>query len=132
MTRADAKAAMDAGKKIGWKNRAYAFYDLDHEYGPYVFINTVGCMNYMTGAWGNLKDAYILPERKTRPCTQLEILAIQTKPNRVVRRKGSPKYIWPSQECTIDESDSGKFEWAEFNPDGTLGPWHDFVVEEEV
>ncbi len=95
MTRAEAKAAMDAGNKIGWENGAYAFYELHHEHGPYVFVASGGATSFMNGAWDNLDRATILPECKTRQRTDLEILAIQTKPNRVIRAKADGS-LYPS------------------------------------
>lgn len=134
MTKAEAKSAMDAGKRIGWENGAYAFYDLEHVLGPYVISDEDGLDWTLTGTWawgGNFDNAYILPERKTRPCSQMEVLMVQTNPNRVVRNKADGR-IWASQCIIIDESVADCYEWAEFDDEGDLTPWRDFVVEEEA
>lgn len=135
MTRAEAKAAMDAGKKIGWFSKAYeghyCYLDVDSIFGPYVHISPDGIKKRMEGAWDNLSGTFAFPRTKPRPCNDLEILAIVTKPNRVVKRKEGGHTIFRSQSLNLHSENAKYYQWAEFDADGNLGPWHDFVMEVE-
>lgn len=71
----------------------------------------------------------IKPEPKMRPMTRDELLRfVTTTPGVVVRQYSG--LVCPGQCHSFNNPDLGTYEWAQFQTDGTLGPWHKFEVEE--
>jgi hypothetical protein len=137
MPKAERIERMMRGEVLEYAMGETSIYDPYHEEGPFLYRQTTGLVETLTGAWSipcRVKSEP--PAPKMRPCNRVEYLDIVTRPGVVIGWVVDGRYEWePPQFYTADtDCNYTDMRYAEIMHDAVgkpyIGPERKFEVEE--